>query len=391
MIITSLLDTDLYKFTMQSLVLHHYPYTNVEYEFKLRNHNKSTLLPYVDYINDAIDDLCKLKFRNDELEYLRSLSFMKDDYIDVLRTFQFDRKNINCAVRDDELQIIVKGNWYNTILFEVPVLAIVSEVYNTEKHYDKDLSKSYGKRLREKCNLIKGTGVQFADFGTRRRFSKDIQAHMIHYMKEELPNNFIGTSNVFFAKYHDLKPIGTMAHEYIQAMQQLVPLIDSQKHAFDLWAKEYRGELGIALSDTLGMKAFLNDFDLYHAKLYDGVRQDSGDPIEWCEQLLKHYEYLGINPVFKTAVFSDGLDFNKAIELHELFCNKIKVAFGIGTYLTNDMGIEPLQIVMKMTKCRGQPVAKISDSPGKQMCTDQEYLNYLCDVFNIKRWNDGRL
>jgi len=212
---------------------------------------------------------------------------------------------------------------------------------------------------------------------------------VVEILAKELPDNFIGTSNVDLARRYNLKPIGTMAHEFIQAAQALTRIKDSQKFAFDTWAKEYRGDLGIALSDCLGFEAFLNDFDMFFSKLFDGARHDSGDPYIWGEKLIAHYESFGIDPITKSAVFSDGLDFSKAIEIHETFKDRIKVSFGIGTNITNDTGFKAPQIVIKMTECDGRPVAKISDSKGKMMCKDDDYLKYLASVFNIQRvWEE---
>lgn len=383
-IIRSLLDTDLYKFTMQQVVFHRFPDVNVEFAFKLRNYDKSTLVPYEEEINKEIDHLCKLKFKPSELNYMKLWPFIGDNYVELLRCFQLNREYIDVNVENGELNIPIKGPWLNTILFEVPVLAIVSEVYFI--HQDREKCSIEGSmRLQDKIKIMKGTGVKFADFGTRRRFSKDWHGHVLYTLINELPDNFVGTSNVYFAKEFGVKPIGTMAHEFIQAAQALVRLKDSQKFAFENWVQEYRGQLGIALSDTLGMDAFLRDFDLYYAKLFDGARHDSGDPYEWCNKLIDHYQDMGIDPKTKTAVFSDGLDFKKAIHLHNEFKEWIKTSFGIGTNITNDLGMEALQIVIKMVKCQGQPVAKISDSPGKQMCNDDEYLKYLSSVFDIKR------
>ncbi len=202
---------------------------------------------------------------------------------------------------------------------------------------------------------------------------------------KDLPN-FIGTSNVYFAKKYNLKPIGTMAHEWIMAGQgqEDVSLRNSQKAMLQAWCNEYRGDLGIALSDTLGVDAFLEDFDLYFAKLYDGIRHDSGDPDVWARKVICHYSKLGVEPKTKTLVFSDGLTFETAAKIYNKFKFAAKVSFGIGTNLTNDFeDITPLQIVMKIVKCNGLPVAKISDSPDKGMCNDKEYLTYLKKVFNI--------
>ena len=363
-------------------MLHQFPGAVAEFDFKLRNYPKGTLLPFKDEIIEEVEHLCTLRLTEDELEYLRTLRFLKEDYIEYLRNFKLNMDNIKIYEDDGELKIHISGALVSVTLFEVPVLAIVSEVYFRGK------PTMFGQLMLESKTLLlktHGVGVMVADFGTRRRYSKLWQMHILCHLITELPKNIIGTSNVMFARMFNIKPIGTMAHEFIQATQSMVRLIDSQKYAFQKWGDEYRGDLGIALSDTLGMKAFFNDFDLYFSKLFDGARHDSGDPYEWCEKLIKHYESMGIDPTTKMAVFSDGLNFGKAIKLNETFGERIKVSFGIGTYLTNDMGLthKPLQIVIKMTACNGQPVAKISDSPGKAMCRDEGYLSYLRSVFNI--------
>ncbi len=204
-------------------------------------------------------------------------------------------------------------------------------------------------------------------------------------LKNELGENLAGTSNVMFAAKHGLTPLGTMAHEYLQACQALGPrLRDSQTFGFETWAREYRGDLGIALSDVYGMDAFLRDFDMYFCKLFDGARHDSGDPIVWGERLLEHYERNRVDPRTKTLVFSDSLDFPRVIELYTRFKDRARIAFGVGTNLTNDLGYTPLQIVIKMIRCNGQPVAKLSDSPEKNLCDDVAYLAYLRQVFEIK-------
>jgi len=232
--------------------------------------------------------------------------------------------------------------------------------------------------------MFKHNILPFVDFGTRRRFSKVYQYLILEALiHPPFEVNLKGTSNVEFAKIFQLTPIGTMAHEWLQAHQALTRVIDSQKVALEVWAKEYRGDLGIALSDVVGFDAFLRDFDPYFAKLFDGCRHDSGDPYEWCNKLIKHYENMGIDPRTKTAVFSDGLSFEKAVDIFSEFCHKINVSFGIGTFLTNIHTFETLQIVIKMIECNGHPVAKISDSKGKGMCEDRSYLNYLKKTFEI--------
>jgi nicotinate phosphoribosyltransferase len=389
MIITSLLDTDLYKFTMMQVVLHHFPGASVEYRFKCRNQGID-LRPYVDEIREQVHFLCTLRFREQELAYLRDLRFIKSDFVDFLGLFQLNTKyiTINPSPKDNgEIEIVIKGPWLHTILFEIPVLAIVNEVYFRATQKAPDFTEGR-RRLREKIALIAQNpameGVRIADYGTRRRFSRLWHEEVIVALREGLGDNLAGSSNVMYAARHGLTPLGTMAHEYLQACQALGPrLRDSQTFGFETWAREYRGDLGIALSDVYGMNAFLRDFDLYFCKLFDGARHDSGDPMEWGERLIAHYERNRVDPRTKTIVFSDSLTIPKVIELYQRFRERARIAFGVGTNLTNDLGYTPLQIVIKMVRCNGQPVAKLSDSPDKNMCEDVAYLAYLRQVFEI--------
>ncbi|HET9025299.1 MAG TPA: nicotinate phosphoribosyltransferase [Burkholderiaceae bacterium] len=390
MIITSLLDTDLYKFTMMQVVLHHFPGANVEYRCKCRNPGID-LTPYVDEIREQVHFLCTLRFREQELAYLRGLRFIKSDFVDFLGLFQLNTKYITITPSpqgNGEVEIVIKGPWLHTILFEIPVLAIVNEVYFRATQTAPDFVEGR-RRLREKIALIAHNPamerVRIADYGTRRRFSRLWHEEVIVALREGLGDNLAGTSNVMYAARHGLIPLGTMAHEYLQACQALGPrLRDSQTFGFETWAREYRGDLGIALSDVYGMDAFLRDFDLYFCKLFDGARHDSGDPTEWGERLIAHYERNRVDPKTKTLVFSDSLTIPKVIELYQRFRERARIAFGVGTNLTNDLGYTPLQIVIKLVRCNGQPVAKLSDSPEKNMCDDEAYLAYLRQVFEIK-------
>lgn len=391
MIITSLLDTDLYKFTMMQVVLHQFPGAQVEYRFKCRNAGVD-LTPYVEEIREEIAWLCTLRFRERELDYLRGLRFIKSDFVDFLGLFQLNTKYITVAPApqgNGEIDILIKGPWLHTILFEIPVLAIVNEVYFRNTQPIPDYAEGR-RRLRQKIALIgddpEMAGVRIADYGTRRRFSRIWHDEVLLTLKEQLRDNLAGTSNVMYAMKHGLTPLGTMAHEYLQACQALGPrLRDSQTFGFEVWAKEYRGDLGIALSDVYGLDAFLRDFDMYFCKLFDGARHDSGDPIVWGERLIEHYRKNRVDPRTKTLVFSDALDFPRVAELYRRFKDRAIVAFGVGTNLTNDLGYTPLQIVIKMVRCNGQPVAKLSDSPEKNMCEDEAYLAYLRQVFDIRR------
>jgi len=389
MIITSLLDTDLYKFTMMQVVLHHFPAAQVEYRFKCRTEGVD-LTPYVDEIRDEIRLLCGLRFTESELRYLGAMRFIKSDFIDFLDLFHLNEKYITVTPSpkgNGEIDIEIRGPWLHTILFEIPVLAIVNEVYfrNTQRTPAYEEGRQ---RLKDKiCMLAEPVDYRdckIADYGTRRRFSKEWHEEVIHTLRDELGEQFAGTSNVYYASKLGLTPLGTMAHEYLQACQALGPrLRDSQIFGFETWAKEYRGDLGIALSDVYGMSAFLRDFDMYFCKLFDGARHDSGDPFAWGERLLEHYAQNRVDSHTKTMIFSDGLDIPKVLQLFERFRDRCKLAFGVGTNLTNDLGYQPLQIVIKMVRCNGQPVAKLSDSPGKNMCDDDAYLAYLRQVFEI--------
>ncbi|MGA7814565.1 nicotinate phosphoribosyltransferase [Caballeronia sp.] len=394
MIIHSLLDTDLYKFTMMQVVLHHFPAAHAEYKFRCRTPDVN-LVPYIDEIRDEVRKLCELRFTDDELDYLRRMRFIKSDFIDFLALFRLNEKSITITPspkQNGEIDINIVGPWLHTILFEIPVLAIVNEVYfrNTQQDPTFDVGRD---RLRDKIQLLGArpefSACKIADYGTRRRFSKQWHEEVILSLKEGLGEQFTGTSNVHYAMKHGLRPLGTMAHEYLQACQALGPrLRDSQVFGFEMWAKEYRGDLGIALSDVYGMKAFLNDFDMYFCKLFDGARHDSGDPFDWGERLIRHYEQNRCDPRTKVLVFSDALDIPKVLRLYERFRGRCQLAFGVGTNLTNDLGYQPLQVVIKMVRCNGQPVAKLSDSPGKNMCDDQAYLAYLRQVFDIAKLDD---
>lgn len=384
MIIQSLLDTDLYKFTMMQAVLHQYPAAMVKYKFKCRTLGYRFTPGQVDEIRHQVKYFCSRSFNEKELSYLGSLRYLTADFIQFLSMYRPNSKYIHIDDHDEcGLRIEIEGPWLHTILFEVPVLAIVSEVASADLNpYPHILGP-----LRRKINLLHdkefhGGYLEFADFGTRRRHSFNVQKEVVRVLREEC-QGFVGTSNVRLAYDNGISAIGTMAHEWIQAHQALGPrLIDSQKAAFEAWVKEYRGQLGIALSDTIGVDAFLRDFDLYYCKLFDGVRQDSGDPILFGFKIIDHYNKYGIDPKTKTIVFSDGLTFEKMIELRSKFSHYIGVNFGIGTNLTNDVGKnKPLSIVIKMTECNGQPVAKLSDSAGKTMCEDGGYVTYLKSVF----------
>ncbi len=335
---------------------------------------------------------CDLTFKKDELQYLASLRFIKRDYIEFLKLYRPLEEHIKALFDDNKLTVEIEGPWYQTILWEIPILAMISEIYyeytvcredNGEKAY-KQAEINLIKKIDEKLIPIykEENGFKLSEFGTRRRFSSIWQDKVVGILKNKLPSScFVGTSNVYFAKKYNLLAVGTNAHEYYQIGQALdkVRLAESQKFMLQSWVNEYRGDLGIALSDTLGTDKFLKDFDLYFAKLYDGIRHDSGDPITWGYKVINHYKKLRVNPKTKTLLFSDSLNFDKAYNIYKEFKNETNVTFGIGTYITNDFDpvARPLNIVMKLQTVNGKPVAKLSDDDGKTICEDEAFLNYL--------------
>ncbi|HRH17798.1 MAG TPA: nicotinate phosphoribosyltransferase [Aquabacterium sp.] len=390
-VIHSLLETDLYKFTMWQAMLHRHPEAQATYTFVCRNQSAFPLSELLDEVNEQLDHLCQLAFLPDELVYLRGLRYMKSDFVDFLRIFRFQREFITAKANGDTLEIVAQGPQVHVMGFEIYVLALVNELYF--RRFDEAPALAQGReRLQAKIELLRQFGAEpprrhpfeFFDFGVRRRFSGDWQREVVSTLKQAVPQYFKGTSNVRLAKELGLVPIGTMAHEYLQTYQALgVRLRDFQKAALEDWVQEYRGDLGTALTDVVGMDAFLADFDLYFAKLFDGLRHDSGDPVVWGEKALTHYEFLRIDAHTKRLVFSDGLDVPTALRLYRHFADRTQLGFGIGTNLSNDVGLKPLNIVMKLTQCNGQSVAKLSDTPGKTLCQDETYLSYLRQVFKV--------
>lgn len=385
-IINSLLETDLYKFSMGQAIYHHFPGYETTWSFKCRNKDVVFTKEMVDEIKNQIKMYCDLRFKEEELEYLSSIQWFKKSYVDFLRLWHPRFEDFTFGTDSPcGLTIETNGTWLNTSMYEIPTLAIVNEVYFRMKYdYDKLLS-SFKERLEDKVNkLVSGEyniGA-FSEFGIRRRLSAEAQELAIkELMKAKYKDsNFVGTSNVYLAKKLNTKPVGTMAHEWIMCVGQ-----GNHKHnpaysnwyALDAWVKEYGVLNGTALTDTITTDCFLRDFKLTYATLFSGVRHDSGSPFEWGDKMIAHYESLGIDPKSKTLLFSDSLDFKKADEINSYFKDKVRVAFGIGTYIANDTDVDALNIVMKTTACNGMDVAKISDVEGKGMCKNPDYVHYL--------------
>lgn len=396
-IITSLLETDMYKFSMGQAIYHQFSDYKTTWTFKCRNKDVHFTEEMVEEIREQIKHFCTLRFTEDELDYLENVKWMKGSYVDFLRLWQARYADFKITT-DAEcgLSIETFGTWLNTSMYEIPTLAIVNEVYFRMAYDYNELLDSFKERLSAKVAALEADDADgtegketvyrlgsFSEFGLRRRLSAEAQELAVKALSEaDYKGNslFVGTSNVYLAKKYNLTPVGTMAHEWIMCTGQ-----GNHKHnpaysnwyALDAWVKEYGILNGIALTDTITTDCFLKDFQLTYSTLFSGVRHDSGDPFAWGEKLISHYESLGIDPKRKTLLFSDGLDFARADELRKAFRDRVTVAFGIGTYIANDTCEEPLNIVMKTTACNGMDVAKISDTPGKEMCKNADYVDYL--------------
>ncbi len=380
-IVISLLDTDLYKFNMDQVIFHKHTDLCGKYYFKCRNKDVRFTKEMLDEINSQIDHLCTLRFRKDELDYLRSIRFIKNDYVEFLRLWRPIREYVTTSLSSDgELSVIVDGPLFSAMQFEIHLLEIINEVYFRMSYdYDK-LLKSAEEKLNKKIEALNdGTYTfKFAEFGCRRRLSREWEDVVVRRLSTET-DKCIGTSNVYLAMKYNLTPIGTYAHEFVQMYQGIdrYPLAYTNHYAMRDWYDEYDGDNGTALTDTITTDLFLLDFNRSMVNNYNGVRHDSGDPYEWGEKIIKHYESYGVDPRTKLLLFSDGLDFDRAQALYDYFKDRAKVSFGIGTFCSNDTCVDPLNIVIKLQYVNDKPVAKLSDNPEKSMCHDEYYLKYL--------------
>ncbi len=392
-IITSLLETDAYKFSMGQAIYHQFSDYKTTWSFKCRNKDVKFTPEMIEEIKRQIKLYCELRFTEEELEYLNGIRWIKGSYVDFLRLWK-PRYNDFYFGTDAPcgLTIETKGTWLNTSMYEIPTLAIVNEVYFRMAHDYDELMNSFRERLGAKIRSLIDGGYElgaFSEFGLRRRLSGEAQALAVAKLREhqgEYENSFfVGTSNVFLAKQQNLTPVGTMAHEWIMCVGQ-----GNHKHnpaysnwyALDAWVKEYGVLNGTALTDAITTECFLQDFQLTFATLFSGVRHDSGDPFVWGDKMIDHYKELGIDPLTKTLLFSDSLDFESATKIFRYFNGRARIAFGIGTFIANDTKVPALNIVMKTTACNGMDVAKISDVEGKGLCRNPEYEKYLMRCIN---------
>ncbi|MEH4748145.1 nicotinate phosphoribosyltransferase [Enterobacter asburiae] len=386
-VLHTLLDTDAYKLHMQQAVFHHYYDVHVAAEFRCRGDDLLGI--YADAIREQVDAMQHLTLQDEEYQWLSGLPFFKADYLNWLRDFRYKPEQVTVLNDNGKLDIRLEGPWREVIMWEVPLLAVISELAHRYRSPEKGVEQAVAaleNKLAAFSTLTEGLDMsrfRLMDFGTRRRFSRDVQEAIVKRLQQE--PWFVGTSNYDLARRLSLTPMGTQAHEWFQAHQQISPdLANSQRAAMAAWLEEYPNQLGIALTDCITMDAFLRDFGPEFAERYQGLRHDSGDPVEWGEKAIAHYEKLGIDPMSKVLVFSDNLDLAKAVDLYRHFNTRVNLSFGIGTRLTCDIPqVKPLNIVIKLVECNGKPVAKLSDSPGKTICHDKAFVRALRKAFDL--------
>lgn len=386
-VLHTLLDTDAYKLHMQQAVFHHYYDVHVAAEFRCRGDDLLGI--YADAIREQVDAMQHLTLQDEEYQWLSGLPFFKADYLNWLRDFRYKPEQVTVLNDNGKLDIRLEGPWREVIMWEVPLLAVISELAHRYRSPEKGVEQAVAaleNKLAAFSTLTEGLDMsrfRLMDFGTRRRFSRDVQEAIVKRLQQE--PWFVGTSNYDLARRLSLTPMGTQAHEWFQAHQQISPdLANSQRTALAAWLEEYPNQLGIALTDCITMDAFLRDFGPEFAERYQGLRHDSGDPVEWGEKAIAHYEKLGIDPMSKVLVFSDNLDLAKAVDLYRHFNTRVNLSFGIGTRLTCDIPqVKPLNIVIKLVECNGKPVAKLSDSPGKTICHDKAFVRALRKAFDL--------
>lgn len=370
MIIHSILDNDFYKFTMQNAVIKHFPDAHAEYRFINRGNH---VFPegFDQLLKSHIADLPQLSLRDDELEFLHeNCPYLDPAYLDFLKGYRYNPSEVHIDQTDGHLEVIIKGPWYRTILWEVVIMALICELYYKEEKADRWTIEKVKKIAQKKMVHYANRELTIAEFGTRRRHSLQVHEEVVQTLKKYGGVYFNGTSNVHLAHKYQLRPIGTHAHEWFMFHAARFGFKMSNTMALEHWVDVYRGDLGIALSDTYTSEVFFESFDKKFSKLFDGVRHDSGDPIDFAKQTIQHYESMKIDPLTKTIIFSDGLNPDKVDRIANYCRGKIGMSFGIGTNFTNDTGLEALNIVIKITGAKPFnkswiPTIKLSDEPGK--------------------------
>lgn len=366
----SILDNDFYKITMQNAVIKLFPNERVKYQFI--NRGKHFFPEGFDAeLRKSVNAMAELKLTKEEKEFLRdTCPYLDLPYLDFLGGYHYNPSEVHIVQNGNDLEVTVEGEWYRTILWEVPLLALISELHYELNHLNRDSDDAVKKNTLEKANQLDDLGVTYAEFGTRRRHSYKVHDLVVETLVQNKKSTFIGSSNIHFAMKYGVKPIGTHAHEWFMFHGAEYGFKMANALSLEHWVDVYRGDLGVALSDTYTTDVFFQQFDKKFAKLFDGVRHDSGDPIQFAEKTIEHYKANGINPLFKYIIFSDGLNIEKVAEITRACKDKIGISFGIGTNLTNDVGVKPMNIVMKLIAAKSIagdwiPTVKLSDEHGK--------------------------
>jgi nicotinate phosphoribosyltransferase len=376
-IFDSILDNDFYKFTMQYAVTKLYPDVIARYKFINRGKHE---FPegFAEKLQEQVNSMANLALTKDEKDFLaKNCPYISPAYLDFLQGYRYDPTEVIISQDENNISVEVEGNWYRTILWEVPLLSLISELYYTATNANRIDNDAITKNTGEKVDLYNRLGVTVADFGTRRRHSYEVHDVVVEELINHSGKSFVGTSNVHLAHKYNVKPIGTHAHEWFMFHAARFGYKVANSMSLDRWVKVYYGDLGIALTDTYTSDIFFRQFDKKLSKLFDGVRHDSGDPIEFGNKVIAHYEKMGINPMHKTIIFSDGLNSEKVEMITNSFKGKIGLSFGIGTNLTNDVGLRPMNIVMKLTEISSYDipwtgVVKLSDERNKHTGTERD-------------------
>ena len=366
----SILDNDFYKFTMQYAAVKLYPETQAKYEFI--NRGQHEFPPGFDKaLKKRIEQMSELALTKEEKDFLRlTCPYLNSAYLDFLQGYRYDPSEVEIIQNGNDLSVKIQGYWYRTILWEVPILSLISELYYEMTDQKRDADEKVIETVKKKAESYQDLGVKVAEFGTRRRHSYPVHELVVDALKKFGGSSYVGTSNVHFAMTTGVKPIGTHAHEWFMYHGARFGFKIANGIGLDRWVNVYHGDLGIALTDTYTTEVFFTQFNKKLAKLFDGVRHDSGDPVEFAQKTIEHYEKMGIDPLHKTIIFSDGLNLEKVKTISEATAGKIGVSFGIGTNLTNDVGLKPMNIVLKLISI-AEPdipwtnVVKLSDEKGK--------------------------
>lgn len=384
----SILDNDFYKITMQNAVIKLFPNERVKYQFI--NRGKHHFPKGFDAeLRKSVNAMAELKLTKDEKEFLRiTCPYLDLPYLDFLAGYHYDPSEVQIMQTENDLEVTVEGEWYRTILWEVPLLALISELFYEMNHLERNPNDFVVENTLRKADELSNLGVTFAEFGTRRRHSYQVQDLVVEALIQNKSSKFIGSSNVHFAMKYGVKPIGTHAHEWFMFHAAEYGFKMANAISLENWVDVYRGDLGVALSDTYTTDVFFQQFDKKFAKLFDGVRHDSGDPIEFANKTIAHYEKNGINPLFKYIIFSDGLNLEKVSEITKACKGRIGISFGIGTNLTNDVGLKPMNIVMKLIAAQSIngdwiPTVKLSDEHGKYT-GDPKMIDLAKEFLRIK-------